>query len=214
MAVAVGVGVAVVAGPGPGALLDHRIRLPGIPLAAVGIQLALGLFTPSGGWPPAVGLGLFGASMLLMAVFCAANISTTGMPVVLIGVVLNGVVTAANGGMPVRLPPDASSSAGAELAASVTHLPEEDADRLTALGQIVPIPEPVERRVSFGDLILAVGVIDVIYRMGRPRPGAAARLEGEVAVLPAAASAPSAHQATVGENAGQGGDDAPVPFGI
>lgn len=113
------------------------------------------------------------ASYAALAAFAVANITMVGMPVVLVGLALNTAVIVANGGMPVRA--EAVAAAGIadtreEVAAldygSKRHL-ERDDDRLTILGDVIPVP-PLREVLSFGDLILAAGVADVVFRLLRP----------------------------------------------
>ena len=94
--------------------------------------------------------------------FCASNLRITGMGVVLIGIALNATVIALNLGMPYRAP------AGHETAASVKHRPERSNDVLTILSDRIVLP-PLRTSISFGDLIIAVGLVDLCYR-GSRRP--------------------------------------------
>jgi len=111
-------------------------------------------------------------SYLALTAFAAANLRLVGMSVVLVGLGLNIAVTFPNGGMPVRA--EAVVQAGLvgpdEVAAvdfgSKRHL-ERDDDVLAVLGDIIPMA-PVREVVSFGDLILAAGVANVIFRLLRP----------------------------------------------
>lgn len=111
-------------------------------------------------------------SYLALAAFAVANLHLVGMSVVLVGLGLNIAVIFPNGGMPVRA--EAVVRAGVvradEVAAldygSKRHL-ERDDDVLTVLGDIVPVA-PLGEVVSFGDLILAAGVTDVVFRLLRP----------------------------------------------
>ena len=111
-------------------------------------------------------------SYLALAAFAVANLRLVGMSVVLVGLGLNVAVIFPNGGMPVRA--EAVVQAGLvgpdEVAAvdygSKRHL-ERDDDVLTVLGDIVPVA-PFGEVVSFGDLILAAGVADVVFRLLRP----------------------------------------------
>lgn len=130
------------------------------------------------------------ASYVALVAFVVANITVVGMPVVLVGLALNTAVIVVNGGMPVR--PEAVVAAGIadtreEVAAldygSKRHL-EGDDDRLAILGDVVPVA-PLREVLSFGDLILAAGVADVVFRLLHPlrtrrwtdrRPGAALAL--------------------------------------
>lgn len=194
VALAAGVTLAVVTGGSLGRMLDVRLRLVGLLFAAFGIQLLLGLWEPSGGWSRGTGLGLFVASFALLLVFCSFNLRVTGMSVVALGVLLNLVVIAANQGMPVRLPGDATDEQRARLDESITHQPEAHDDVLGFLGDIIVVPEPFSRSISFGDLILAVGVIDLLVRASRPaRRRAVARSAGDDE------SVPGDHRAEGGE---------------
>lgn len=113
------------------------------------------------------------ASYAALGVFALANLRLVGMSVVSVGLALNVVVIAANGGMPVR--PSAVVAAGiaddpAEVATldlgAKRHLEQGD-DRLMVIADIIPVP--VLREVlSFGDLVLAAGVADVVFRLLRP----------------------------------------------
>lgn len=94
--------------------------------------------------------------------FCASNLRITGMGVVIIGIALNATVIALNLGMPYRAP------AGRDTAASVKHRPERSNDVLTILSDRIVLP-PLRTSISFGDLIIAVGLIDLCYR-GSRRP--------------------------------------------
>ncbi|MEX2658060.1 MAG: DUF5317 family protein [Acidimicrobiales bacterium] len=113
------------------------------------------------------------ASYAALAAFAVANLGLVGMPVVLLGLVLNIAVILANGGMPVRAEAIIAADIAAtpeEIAAldfgSKRHLEDRD-DRLTVLGDIVPVP-PLREVLSFGDLILAAGVTNVVFRLLRP----------------------------------------------
>lgn len=113
-------------------------------------------------------------SYALLLAFGMANLGHTGMGVVCIGIGLNFVVIAANDGMPVRAEAiEAAGIADRQDAESLDfgtkrHL-ETDDDRLTFLGDILPL-RPASEVLSFGDLVLAVGVADVVFhRVHRQR---------------------------------------------
>lgn len=112
-------------------------------------------------------------SYVLLIAFCVANLTRAGMGVVLVGIVLNLAVIGVNGGMPVR--GEAIVAAGIATQEEVPHLDfdakrhlETGDDRLTILGDIVPVP--VAREVlSFGDLAMSVGVAAVLANLLRSR---------------------------------------------
>lgn len=127
-----------------------------------------------------LGLALVLTSYVGLSAFAVANIRMVGMPVVLVGLVCNLVVITVNGGMPVER--EAIVAADVATDAEIDELDFgakrhlEDGDRLMVLGDIVPVPLTQEV-LSFGDLILAFGVADVIFRLLRPH-GERRRREG------------------------------------
>jgi hypothetical protein len=118
------------------------------------------------------GLALVLVSYVGLAAFAVANIRLVGMPVVLVGLLCNLVVITLNSGMPVR--EDAILASHAATAEEVDaldfgakrHLEDGD-DVLTFLADIIPV-RPTKEVLSFGDLILAVGIADVLFRLLKP----------------------------------------------
>ncbi|HET9443350.1 MAG TPA: DUF5317 domain-containing protein [Acidimicrobiales bacterium] len=169
VAVVVGLTVGLLAGGRLANLAERSFRAPGLLVAGLAIQVA-------SSWAGSGGVALLLVSYGFLLAFAAANARHVGMMVVFVGISLNFLVIAANDGMPVR--PSAIVAAGAarpEDVGSVTfnakHHLETDADRLTFLADIVPVPLPGAREVvSYGDLVMAVGVADVIARWLRRRP--------------------------------------------
>jgi hypothetical protein len=117
------------------------------------------------------------------------------MPVVLTGLLLNVFVISLNGGMPVRLDAVLTVDRGhtaAELRASgfdaKRHLEGPD-DRLAVLGDTLPVPV-VRQVLSFGDVILAFGIGNVVFRLLKPARSMRRRRRPSVAeviaMLPAA----------------------------
>jgi hypothetical protein len=107
-----------------------------------------------------------------LAAFAVANFRLVGMPVVFVGLLCNLAVITVNSGMPVRA--EAIVASGAATAEELPTLEfgakrhlEDDDDILVVLGDIIPVPATNEV-VSFGDLILAVGVADVVFRLLKP----------------------------------------------
>lgn len=173
--------VAVVAGLAVGMALPprrhHRAQpqVRALPLLAVAVVAQVVAAQLEGGAAAAVALAGF-AGLLAVAM---ANLALTGMGVVAVGLAANALVIAVNGGMPVR--PEALVEAGVMGPASAyaadpegpRHL-EEDDDRLTVLGDAVPV-EPLGVVVSIGDLVLCAGLADVaahgVRRRRRYSPG-------------------------------------------
>jgi Family of unknown function (DUF5317) len=121
-----------------------------------------------------VGFGILVASYVLLAGFCAGNLLVRGMAVVLIGVALNGFIITVDQGMPVRIPPDWQQD---RVAATVKHHPRVAGDHLLALTDIIVLRK-LDAIVSFGDLIIAFGLVDVSFwasRRARRSPRASSR---------------------------------------
>jgi hypothetical protein len=155
-------------------LLRTRWRWSALLLLGLGIQVALELVDiPEDHWHD-LGFGLLVASYVLLVGFCCANLVHRGMGVVLIGVALNAIAITANQGMPVDAP--ASWLEDHPVEQTIKHHPQDpDQDVLLGITDIVPVPGPWPTVVSFGDLIMTVGLIDVAYhasRRGRRAAGA------------------------------------------
>src|SRR5687768_1163181 len=166
-AVAVAVGIAI------GLLTGGRLQYLGertfhaVPLLVVGVglQLVSGLLTD-------VSVALVLLSYVALLLFCALNLRLVGMGVVLVGLAMNSLVIAVNGGMPVRR----SAVVAADIAGyddlpdiklkGKRHFEDED-DRLMFLADIVPVPL-LHEVLSFGDLVMSVGVADALVYLLRP----------------------------------------------
>jgi Family of unknown function (DUF5317) len=107
-----------------------------------------------------LGFGIVMLAYVFIFAFCILNMRLTGMVVVTIGVAMNALVFGLNRGMPV-------DTDGASGETTVFHRPEEDRDLLPFLGEIIPLPEPFEQMVTFGDLVIGVGLVDVAYHASR-----------------------------------------------
>ncbi len=174
--------VAIFAGIAIGLLRGGRFENLGAatfrlwPLLVLGVVVqGAAAFTADG----AVALIL--ASYAILVLFAAVNIHHAGMGVVLVGVALNFVVIAANSGMPVRA--DAIVAAGIVKPSEIQNLDfgskrhlERPDDRLTVLGDIIPVPVAGEV-LSFGDLAMAVGVATVLVGLLRRRNPRAVRAD-------------------------------------
>lgn len=169
-AVAVAVGIAV------GLLTGGRVRHLGertfhaVPLLVGGVALQL-----LSGVLRDISVALVLLSYVLLLVFCALNLRLVGMGIVLAGLAVNSLVIAVNGGMPVRR--SAVVSAGIASYADIPDIRlkgkrhfEDDDDRLLFLADIIPIPV-LKEVLSIGDVVMSVGVADVlVYLLRPPRP--------------------------------------------
>jgi hypothetical protein len=152
------------------------------------IGLALQFVTGPGSTVPLVCLYL---SFGLLILFTIMNIRVFGFAVILAGVLCNLLVIGANGGMPVSKAALRSSDQGRFLGELENnpypkhHLATDD-DLLRFLGDVIPLPEPIEQAVSLGDILTYAGVGLVV--IGAMRGDVARRRERAV-VQPEVASA-------------------------
>jgi hypothetical protein len=147
--------------------LEHLSLVPlrGWPLV-LGAVVALGVgsaLTAVGG---AVAISARIAGPLIAAAcvltLLVRNRSVEGVPLLAAGLLLNAVVITANGAMPVSLYAEsrAGLSNGALLRADdATHEIADSSTRLNGLGDVVPVPLPIDpETVSVGDLLIVSGV--------------------------------------------------------
>ncbi|HET7488371.1 MAG TPA: DUF5317 family protein [Acidimicrobiales bacterium] len=168
LAVATGVVAGLLTGGRFRNLSFRRLRLWPLLLGGVALQaLALRAGGPS--------TALLLASYALLLAFAAANVIVVGMWLVATGIALNLAVVAVNGGMPVR--PAALVAAGlaergrpGEVVLSGKHHLERPSDRLVPIDDRIPVPLLGEV-ASAGDVVMAVGVADVVARLLAPPAG-------------------------------------------
>lgn len=166
LAVLLGVAAGKLRGGSSVRVADHEIRWATLLVAGLAARLLTSGLGLSGASLPLV------ASFLLLGAFAWGNLRLVGMPIFLLGLALNFAPVVVNGGMPVR--GDAVVAAHVASAADLDavdlgagrHLEAAD-DSLTFLGDIVPIPF-LREVVSFGDLILAAGLADVVANLMLP----------------------------------------------
>lgn len=113
------------------------------------------------------------ASYVLLLAFLWVNRRLPAVPVALVGLALNLLVIAPNGGMPV------SASAVRAAGGTVTEVPANgtagkhhlmsDQDVLRPLGDVIPGPPPLGVVLSVGDVLLyaGVGIFVVMIMLGR-----------------------------------------------
>jgi hypothetical protein len=164
LAAAVGLLIGLVSGGSLRRLGERRFHW--WPLLPAGVILQL---------PFADRLG-FGGLLLsygCLLAFALANIRLTGMGLVAVGIALNTVPIAVNRGMPV----DRDAVVAAKISAAHRldtlrldrkHHLQRRSDKVMVLADIIPV-RPLSEVVSFGDVVLAVGVADVCYHLLRPR---------------------------------------------
>jgi Family of unknown function (DUF5317) len=148
---------------------QHRLRAWWLVVAGFGLQLAADRLNVGG-----LGTVMVVAGAVALLVFAAANPNLVGVGVIAAGVAANALVIGVNGGMPVR-----PSAVVAAHIATTAQLPALDYgyrhhrqgpnDKLTPLADFIPLPE-FGQVLSFGDLILAVGVAATVAHLLQPIP--------------------------------------------
>lgn len=152
-------------------LAEHRFRLGWLGVIGVALQ-----FLPVHG---DAGDLVLTASFLCLFVVCGANWRLPGFVLILAGLLLNFVVITVNEGMPVSREAVVASGQAATLSElreldSPKHHLERPDDRLTALGDVIPVGPPIRQVVSVGDIAVLLGVawfLIVAMRRGPHRIG-------------------------------------------
>lgn len=154
----------LLAGLVPGGRLAHlgHQRVRARPLLGAGLALLAVAGRAGAGWAG----GLLVVAYGCLAAFAAANVALVGTAVVLVGLVANLAVAAANGAMPVRAEALAAAGLPAEGLRAGRRLEGPD-DRWTVLGGVVPV-RPLAEVVSIGDVVVAVGLGNVARHLVRP----------------------------------------------
>jgi hypothetical protein len=157
LALLVGGLIGLCTGGRPRYVSQHRVRawwllLVGVLLEFAAARLDLG--------SPGTGNALVVLGYLSLLAFAAFNRSLVGMGVVAVGLAANALVIGINGGMPVR----PAAVAAARVDYGRLHHAEGPGDRLSWLGDVIPARR-LHLVLSFGDLILAVGVADVVVHL-------------------------------------------------
>jgi hypothetical protein len=132
-------------------------------LLPLGLALHLAAVSSAGRTWPFV-LVLLGFACLFA--FAVANLAVTGFWMIALGLFLNAFAVGLNHGMPIGRKALAHTGNNSGVYAALHHV-QRSSDKLLILGDVVPI-SPIGEVVTFGDLILAVGLVDVIIHLMRP----------------------------------------------
>ena len=133
-----------------------RTRWWWLALAGVAMQLVTG-----GGTLETL---LLLASFVVLLVYVAANLRAPGYALILLGLLLNFAVIAANQGMPVTreaLVASGQTDTLPELASNAEgqkHFLAGDGTRLLVLGDVIALGSPIRQAVSIGDILVHLGI--------------------------------------------------------
>lgn len=143
-------------------------------LVAFGLQIGT-RYLPEEKWADTVGLAMVLVSFGLLLVLVLANRSKPGMWIAGVGVLMNFLVIAVNGGMPV-LTGAAEVASGfsvvePDLSGSFKHVLLDESSRLTFFADVIPLRiGGIGEVISLGDIFLALGLgVFLESELRRPR---------------------------------------------
>ncbi len=146
-----------------------RVRRLWLLFAGLGLQILVEVINLPKARYDDVGLAILLASYVFIIGFGLSNLLLTGMGVITVGIAMNAFVIALNQGMPYRVP------SGVKAETTVKHRPEKPDDVLPQLGDHIALGSPFDASISFGDLVIVVGLIDLTFRASR-RPRRSSRV--------------------------------------
>ena len=170
LTIAVAFVLAVATGGRPRHLAEHRFRLGALPIVGVALDFASEIDGFRDVW-----FAITLLSYACLVAFMLVNLHLTGMFLVLIGVGLNILTITVNQGMPVRAEAVVDSGYADDIAEAraddygAKHHLERPDDTLLPISDVIPV-RPIERVVSIGDLIMAIGISVVVFHLMRPPP--------------------------------------------
>lgn len=152
-------------------LAATQFRFIWLVFASFAIQIGFGMWNPE--WLSETGeLAVVIGSNVLVALFLMVNLRLPGMLLASVGLLLNVVVIAANGAMPVSL--EAADVAGSDREISdfgIKHEPLGDQTIFPWIADVIPLPG-LSTLISAGDIFLAAGVGWLVYRRTLDEPHA------------------------------------------
>ena len=142
---------------------ELELRMPGLALGGIALQVLILTVAPGG----LAGLHelLHVGSYALLGAFGWVNRRVTGVPIVLAGGAFNLAPIVANGGVMPTDPDVAGTAAVAPRAGEfLNSVPVSDA-RLGFLGDVIATPEslPLHNVYSFGDLVIVLGLLVLVH---------------------------------------------------
>ncbi len=153
---------------------DIELRAWWLLFIALSLQFGTGLL-PDTSWSSWLGVAMVLVSFALLMILVLLNRSKTGMWIAGLGVLMNFVVIAVNGGMPV-LAGAAQVASGftvtePDLTSSFKHVLLDETSRLTFFADVIPLRfVGIGEVISLGDVFLALGLgVFLEHELRRPR---------------------------------------------
>ena len=146
-------------------LIALRVRAFWLLALGLGIQAALEFIDFPHAEIETVGYAILMVSYACILAFCLANIPSAGFGVIAIGVAMNALVIGLNQGMPTK--PVGNDAHGNRVykpvVQTVKHRQTTDDDLFAILDDRILLPKPADSLVSFGDLVISVGICELAY---------------------------------------------------
>lgn len=147
-----------------------RVRLHALwlLLVAFGVQIMLEFASFPEERIEDLGLAILLGTYAMILLFCYLNRRTSGMFVIAIGIAMNVVVIALNGGMPVEGSVEIRNGqkVTVPIERTVKHKPRENDDRLAFLGDNLKLPGD-QSRFSLGDIVIGLGIVEFCFEASR-----------------------------------------------
>jgi hypothetical protein len=142
------------------AFADLKVRLAWLAPAGIGVQILILKVVPSGA--AGVHEGIHMLSYGLLGAFAWSNRRIPGVPVIMVGGLLNFIAIAANGGVMPADPDIARHVAGAE---GFVNSGAMEHPHLLFLGDVFATPQswPMYNVFSVGDIVILLGVVMVLH---------------------------------------------------
>lgn len=153
---------------------DIELRSWWLLFLALGLQTAT-RWLPESSWAEEAGIAMVLFSFFLLMVMVLLNRTKPGMWIAGVGVLMNFIVIAVNGGMPVLAgAAEVASSftvSNPDLSGTFKHVPLDESSRLTFFADVIPLRLiGVGEVISLGDIFLALGLgVFLEHELRRPR---------------------------------------------
>jgi len=153
---------------------DIELKAWWLLFVALGLQIGTA-FLPEASWAEGVGLAMVLFSFILLMVLVVMNRSAPGMGIAGLGVLMNFVVIAANGGMPVLAGAAEVASnftvSDPDLSGSFKHVLLDETSHLAFFADVIPLRlVGIGEVISLGDILLALGLgVFLEHELRRPR---------------------------------------------